>query len=67
MRLGRCAMGSVTGGFVLETERLRLRRYGPDDADDLFEILGDPETMQYYPEPNSREGTLEWIEDNVRR
>jgi len=51
----------------LETARLRLRRYGPDDADDLFEILGDPETMRYYPEPYSREGTLRWIEDNMRR
>ena len=59
-------MGKETG-FRLETERLRLRPYTLDDLDDLFGILGDPETMQYYPEPNSREGTLEWIEDNVRR
>jgi ribosomal-protein-alanine N-acetyltransferase len=54
-------------GFLLETARLRLRHFGPDDLDDLFEILGDPETMRYYPEPYSRDGTLGWIEDNRRR
>ena len=53
--------------FRLETERLRLRPFTFDDLGDLFEILSDPETMQYYPEPYSREGTLRWIEDNVRR
>jgi ribosomal-protein-alanine N-acetyltransferase len=53
--------------FLLETERLRLRRYAFGDLDDLFEILGDPESMTYYPEPYSRDRTLGWIEDNVRR
>jgi ribosomal-protein-alanine N-acetyltransferase len=52
-------------GFRLETERLRL--YTLDDLDALFGILGDPETMTYYPEPYNREGTLRWIEDNMRR
>ena len=51
----------------LETERLRLRPYTANDVDDLFQILGDPETMTYYPEPYSRERTLGWIEDNMRR
>jgi RimJ/RimL family protein N-acetyltransferase len=54
-------------GFQLETERLRLRPYTLDDLDALFEILGDPETMTYYPEPYSRDRTLGWIENNVRR
>jgi ribosomal-protein-alanine N-acetyltransferase len=54
-------------GFRLETERLRLRPYTLDDLDALFKILGDPETMTYYPEPYSRDRTLRWIEDNVRR
>jgi RimJ/RimL family protein N-acetyltransferase len=53
-------------GFRLETERLRLRPYTLDDLDALFGILGDPETMAYYPEPYTREGTLRWIEDNLR-
>jgi RimJ/RimL family protein N-acetyltransferase len=54
-------------GFLLETERLRLRPYRLDDLDDLIGILGDPETMTYYPAPYNREGTLRWIEDNMRR
>ncbi|MGH2576596.1 MAG: GNAT family N-acetyltransferase [Actinomycetota bacterium] len=54
-------------GFRLETERLRLRPYTLDDLDALLGILGDPETMTYYPEPYNREGTLRWIEDNRRR
>ena len=54
-------------GFRLETERLRLRPYTLGDVDDLFAIVGDPETMAYYPEPYTREGTHRWIEDNLRR
>jgi RimJ/RimL family protein N-acetyltransferase len=54
-------------GFRLETERLRLRPYTLDDLDALFGILGDPETMTYYPEPYTRAGTLRWIQDNLRR
>jgi RimJ/RimL family protein N-acetyltransferase len=53
--------------FLLETERLRMRPYTFGDLDDLFEIVGDPQTMTYYPEPYSRDRTLGWIEDNVRR
>ena len=53
--------------FRLETERLRLRPYTLDDLDDLFGILGDQETMTYYPEPYSRDRTMGWIEDNVKR
>jgi ribosomal-protein-alanine N-acetyltransferase len=53
--------------FELETERLRLRRYRRSDLDELEAILGDPETMRYYPEPYSRAKVLEWIEDNIRR
>jgi len=46
---------------------LRLRPYTFNDLDDLFEILGDPDTMTYYPEPYSRDRTMGWIEDNVKR
>lgn len=53
--------------FLLETERLRLRPYSLGDVDDLFEILGDPETMRYYPAPYDRDGTLRWIRDNLWR
>ena len=30
----------------LETARLYIRNFSPDDADDLQEILGDSETMR---------------------
>lgn len=53
--------------FRLETERLVLRPYTLDDLDDLAPILGDPETMQYYPAPFSREKSREWIEGNLER
>ncbi len=38
-----------------------------EDVDDLFAILGDAETMRYYPAPYPRERTLEWITDNLER
>ena len=53
--------------FRLETERLVLRPYELDDLDDLAPILGDPETMQYYPAPFTREKSQEWIEANLER
>jgi RimJ/RimL family protein N-acetyltransferase len=32
---------------ILETERLALREWKPDDADALFELMGDAEVMRY--------------------
>lgn len=37
--------------MVMETERLLLREYTPEDFDALYEILSDPETMRHYPAP----------------
>jgi RimJ/RimL family protein N-acetyltransferase len=34
---------------TLETERLILRRFAPDDGADLFEYLSDEETVKYEP------------------
>ncbi|MGQ0670375.1 MAG: GNAT family N-acetyltransferase [Actinomycetota bacterium] len=53
--------------LLLETERLTLRMYKLGDLDDLFSILGDAETMRYYPRPYTREDTLAWIEDCLDR
>jgi ribosomal-protein-alanine N-acetyltransferase len=53
--------------FHLATPRLRLRPYRHDDLDALAAILGDPETMQYYPAPFSREDARRWIEQNIQR
>lgn len=52
---------------VLETSRLRLREFVPQDADALAAILGDPVTMQYYPAAFDRKGVEEWIDKNIGR
>ena len=56
--------------FIIETERLGLREYTPDDFDALYEIMSDPETMQHYPAPFDAERTKSWIAwnlDNYRK
>ena len=50
---------------VIETERLLLREYTPDDFGALYEILSDPETMQHYPAPFDEERTRKWITWNL--
>ena len=47
---------------MIETERLLLREYTPDDFDALYEILSDPETMAHYPAPYDRAGTQRWLD-----
>ena len=53
--------------MILETARLRLRRFTLDDADALEAVLGDPVAMQYYPAAFDRKGVEEWIERNIGR
>jgi ribosomal-protein-alanine N-acetyltransferase len=52
---------------VLETSRLNLREFSPEDADALALILSDPETMRYYPSPYDRAGVERWIVRNRDR
>ena len=47
--------------MTLETNRLIIREYTPDDFDALYEILSDAETMQYYPKPYDEAGVRRWI------
>jgi ribosomal-protein-alanine N-acetyltransferase len=54
-------------GTILETERLMLREFTPDDAEALVRVLSDPETMKYYPATIDQNGTQQWIERNLRR
>lgn len=54
----------MNGSFRLETERLVLRPFVPEDLDALEPILADPVMMQYYPAPFSRERSSEWIDWN---
>ncbi|MEH0826044.1 MULTISPECIES: GNAT family N-acetyltransferase [unclassified Micromonospora] len=37
----------MTGELLLETERLWLRRFTPDDVDNLVELDSDPEVMRF--------------------
>ncbi|MGZ4147583.1 MAG: GNAT family N-acetyltransferase [Actinomycetota bacterium] len=51
----------------LETERLVLRPLTLDDVDALERVLGDPETMRWYPAPLDRDGVVRWIEKQHER
>jgi RimJ/RimL family protein N-acetyltransferase len=55
------------GETVLETERLRLRRFRPEDADAVFAVIGDEVAMQYYPRKFSWDDAMAWVERNMRR
>jgi RimJ/RimL family protein N-acetyltransferase len=55
----------MTEGFRLETERLVLRPFAMDDLDAIHAILGDAETMRYYPAPFTRDKSRQWIEWNL--
>ena len=53
--------------MILETSRLILREYTPNDFEAIFEILSDAETMRHYPKPYDEEMTRLWIERNIER
>ena len=46
----------------LETKRLLLREFVPEDFDALYEILSDAETMQHYPAPYDAAGVQRWLD-----
>lgn len=50
---------------MIETGRLILREYVPDDFDALFEIVSDAETMQHYPAPFDEGKIINWIKWNL--
>jgi len=52
---------------ILETPRLTLREFSPDDVDALARVLSDPETMRFYPVQFDRAAVEEWIARNCRR
>ncbi len=53
--------------LVLETARLRLRRFRADDVDAIFAIIGDDVAMQFYPRTFNRHDAGEWVARNLRR
>lgn len=52
---------------ILETSRLILREFIPDDADALALVLSDPEAMRFYPAAFNRGGVEAWIARNRGR
>ncbi len=52
---------------VLETGRLLLRHFCPEDVDAILAVIGDPVAMQYYPRTFARNDAVEWIDRNRRR
>jgi len=53
--------------LILETDRLLLREFVPEDLGALVAVLCDAETMRYYPAALDRAGVAAWIERNRRR
>lgn len=50
----------------IETERLSLRPFTKNDLEAEFKLLGDPDTMSFYPRPYTREEVAKIIEKNIR-
>jgi RimJ/RimL family protein N-acetyltransferase len=57
----------VMAHLPLVTERLVLRPLREEDVEPLSRVLGDPETMRYFPRPRTREETRVWIARNQER
>jgi RimJ/RimL family protein N-acetyltransferase len=53
--------------LTIETSRLRLRPFEGDEAARLHEILGDAETMRFYPAPFTRDQTEAWVARQIER
>jgi RimJ/RimL family protein N-acetyltransferase len=49
---------------ILQTERLKLREFEPDDLDELAAMVGDEEQMTFYPRPRTRAEASAWIARN---
>lgn len=63
---GSASNSSGSGGeIVLETTRLWLRKYTPDDVDERAAMFADEQTMRYYARTKTRNETADWIEWNL--
>lgn len=51
--------------LILESQRLVLREMIPDDQPELMKVLGNVDSMRYYPAPFSVEKVKEWIASNI--
>lgn len=48
--------------IIIETKRLILREYTQNDFEDLSAIIGNAETMKYYPQPYDERGVQRWLD-----
>lgn len=58
---------SPTGKHVLQTERLELRELTPADLPFVAGMIGDAETMQYYPHPFMPTEARYWLQRQFDR
>jgi [ribosomal protein S5]-alanine N-acetyltransferase len=56
----------TSSGPSIETARLRLRPLTSDDLEPLLAVLGDAETMRWYPDPFDRDRVIAWIERAIQ-
>jgi [ribosomal protein S5]-alanine N-acetyltransferase len=57
----------MNDALILETKRLRLRKFRPEDTRALTRVLSDPQAMKFYPAPFDEDGVQDWISRNLRR
>ena len=50
---------------ILETDRLVIRELVSTDTERMYQILSDPITMQFWPEPFDRENAERWIRRSI--
>jgi [ribosomal protein S5]-alanine N-acetyltransferase len=60
-------LGETVSVIRLETPRLALRELTPEDAPALHAVLGDAETMRWYPRGFTLEEVAEWIARQIAR
>ena len=53
--------------MLIETPRLILREYIPDDFSSIYKVLSDCEIMQHYPYVFDEERVRSWINKNIQR
>ncbi|WP_269320294.1 GNAT family N-acetyltransferase [Bacillus sp. EB01] len=51
--------------YIVETNRLRLRKMTREDTDHLMSIFSDPIAMQFYPSTKTTEDAEKWISWNL--
>ncbi|RCX23846.1 RimJ/RimL family protein N-acetyltransferase [Fontibacillus phaseoli] len=51
--------------IIMETNRLWIRQHSADDLEELHCILGDADTMSFWPAPFTKEQTSSWLQKNI--